>query len=155
MLQRLAVAEPEAFDPQSGLVPDDFFDRLIIGLRPDPGQIWLDLRIGAPESAVALSREPTIAAMLPELGYGARFKPGDLLGSDRRLTQMVARWAYKHGYAGLAYSCSHRPHLDCWAIFVGASFSVIGRPAPISRSDPDVIAVAAEFDLTIVFGRQP
>ena len=103
---------------------------------------------------MALGREHEIAMVLPELGYGPRFKPGDLLGSDRRLTQLMARWAYDQGYAGLTYSCSHRPELDCWAIFEGASFSVIGEPATIDPADPEVVAVAREFGLTISVARR-
>ncbi len=155
LLQQVAIFGPDSFTPRTGLVPASFFTRLVGWFRLDPGQRWLDLRISAPETAVALSREHAIATVLPELGYGPRFKPGDLLGSDRRLTQMVARWAYEQGYAGLTYSCSHRPTLDCWAIFEGASFSVIGKPATIDPADPEVIAVAREFGLTISFAHRP
>jgi hypothetical protein len=151
LLQRLLAMGPETFVPQSGLVPDTYFDRLIASLRLEPGQRWLDVRIGAPETVVALSREPAIAAMLPELGYGKRVKPGDLVGSDRRLTRKVARWAYERGYAGLAYSCSHDLRLDCWAVFEGAAFSVVGPPSPIDPTNPDFIAVARQFELTISF----
>lgn len=80
-----------------------------------------------------------------------RFKPGDLVGSDRQLTRTIARWAYENGDAGLAYGCSHDLRLDCWAVFEGASFSVVAPPSPIDPTDPNVIAVARQFELTISF----
>lgn len=153
LLQRLMTMDSEPFTPQSGVVPDDYFSKLIGQFRLDGGQRWLDTRIDATQSAVALSRETAIAAVLPALGYGKRFKRGDLLGSDRRLTQTVARWAYDYGYAGSAYSCSHRPRLDCWAISEGAGFTVVQLPAPVQPDDPDLIAVAREFGITISFDR--
>lgn len=154
LLQRLLAMGPDPFSPQSGLVPDDYFAKLIGRFRLDDGQRWLDVRIDAPETAAALSREPTVNTLLPALGYGTRFKPGDLLGFDRRLTQAIARWAFDHGYADLTYSCSHRPRLDCWAIFEGAALSVAGPPLPIEPDDPDLIAVAREFELTISFSQR-
>lgn len=153
LLQSLLAMGPDPFTPRSGLIPDDYFGKLIGRFRLAAGQRWLDVRIDAPESAAALSREPTIASLLPDLGYGKRFKPGDLLGADRRLTQTIARWAYANGYAGLAYSCSHRPRLDCWAVFAGAALTVVGAPLSIAPDDPDLIAVAREFELTISFAR--
>ena len=151
LLQRLLTIGGEGFVPQSGLIPNGFFTRLIGTLRLEEDQRWLDLRAGAPDSAVALSREPAIVTRLPELGYGKRFKPGDLVGSDRRLTQIVARWGYEHGYAGLAYSCSHDLRLDCWAVFEGAAFTAAAPPVPIEPDDPDLIAVARAFELTLSF----
>lgn len=153
LLQRLTAMGSEPFIPQSGMIPDDYFTKLIGRFRLDDGQAWLDLRINAEQTAVALSREPAIAAVLPALGYGKRFKLGDRLGSDRQLTQTVARWAYANGYAGLACSCSHRPRLDCWAIFEGAGITIVDTPTPIrarrSRSDRG----GREFGLTIFFDR--
>lgn len=151
LLQRLLAMGPDAFTPQSGLIPDANFDKLIGHLRLADGQRWLDIRMNAPESALALCREQAIAALLPELGYGKRFKPGDLVGPDRRLTQAIARWAFERGFAGLAYSCSHDLRLDCWAIFEGAAFVRIDPPSSIEPDDPDLIAVARDFELTISF----
>ncbi len=154
LLQRLLAMGPDAFIPQSGLIPDAYSDKLIGHLRLDAGQRWLDLRMNAPESAVALSREPEIAARLPKLGYGNRFKPGDLVGSDRRLTRAIARWAFERGHAGLAYSCSHDLRLDCWAIFSVASITTASAPTPIEPDDPELIAVARTFELTLSFAER-
>lgn len=153
--QRLIAMGPDRFMPQSGLVPDDYVDRAIGRFRVHAGQRWLDLRVDAPETASALSREPEIAAILPSLGYEKRVKPGGMLGSDRRLTQAVAGWARERGYVGAAYSCSHRPRLDCWAVFEGAGFDSVDPPVPIGPDDPDLLVVAREFDLTIFFARRP
>jgi RES domain len=155
LLQRLLAMGPDAFIPQSGLIPDAYFDKRIGHLRLDPGQRWLDLRMTAPGSAIALSRDPDIAALLPALGYGNRVKPGDFVGSDRSLTQALARWAYERDYAGLAYSCSHDLRLDCWAIFSGARFTIASAPSPIEPDDLELIAVARTFELTVSFAGRP
>lgn len=155
LLQRLLAMGPSSFTPQSGLVPDSYFDRLLAPLSLRPGLRWLDARLSAPQTAVALSHDPAIAKVLPGLGYGTRFKPGDLVSSDRALTQMLARWVFEQGLAGIAYSCSHDPSLDCWAIFEGPHFQPAGAPQPISRTDPDLIAVAQLFELTVSFTRTP
>lgn len=150
-LQRLLAMRAETFTPQSGLIPDSYFAKIIGRLRLDDGQRWLDVRASAPQTAVALSREPALAGSLPALGYDKRFKPGDLVGSDRRLTQLIARWAYDNAYAGVAYSCSHDLRLTCWAVFEGAAFSAVPPPLRIERDDPDLIAIAKEFELTVSF----
>ena len=149
LLQRLRAMGPDPLAPRAGLVPDDSFARLIARFRIAPGRHLLDLRIDAPETAAEISRDPTMVDRLQVRGYGQRIKPGDLLGSDRRLTQTVARWAFDQGYAGLAYSCSHRPRLDCWAVFEGTPLVVAGPPQPVEPDDPELAAVAQEFGLTI------
>ncbi|MGH2561295.1 MAG: RES domain-containing protein [Thermomicrobiales bacterium] len=153
LLQRLLAVGSAGFAPRTGLIPDSYFDKLIGHLRLQSGQRWLDVRIDAPETAVALSRESAIAGLLPELGYGKRLKPGDLVGSDRRLTQVVARWAFEAGFAGMAYNCSHDMRHDCRAIFEGAVFTVAANPSPIQPDDPELIAVARAFELTMSFAR--
>ena len=40
-----------------------------------------------------------------------------VLGPQRRLTQALARWAYEHGYAGIAYPSRFDDALSLWAIF--------------------------------------
>jgi hypothetical protein len=155
LLQRLLAMGPSSFTPQSGLVPDSYFDRLLAPLLLHPGRRWLDARLTAPQTAVALSRDPAIARMLPNLGYGTRFKPGDLVGSDRSLTQAIAGWAHGQGFAGIAYSCSHDPSLDCWAVFEGPHLHPGGAPQPITPDDPDVVAVAQLFELTVSFVARP
>jgi hypothetical protein len=89
-----------------------FFARVLGLLRLADGQRWLDVRVSAPGSAMALSHDAAFAPRLPELGHGNWFKPGDVVGSDRRLTQAIARWAHENGFAGIAYSCSHDLRLD-------------------------------------------
>ncbi len=149
LLQRLAVMRDERATPQSGLIPEAFFARVLGVLRLADGQRWLDVRVSTPATAMALSLDSAFASQLPELGYGTRIKPGDLFGSDRRVTQAVAQWARGHDFAGIAYNCSHDLRLDCWAIFEGALFSSVESPLPIAPDDPELIAVAKDFDLSI------
>lgn len=149
LLKRLAVMGAERATPRSGLIPEAFFARILGVLRLADGQRWLDVRVNAPATAMAMNLDPAFAALLPELGYGKRIKPGDLFGSDRGVTQAVAHWAHGHDFAGIAYSCSHDLRLDCWAIFEGALFSAVEAPMTIAPDDPELIAVAKDFDLTI------
>ena len=75
--------------------------------------------------------------------------PGDLVGTNRGLTQAVSRWAVEHGHHGIVYSSTHDASLDCWAIFDQARISQAAPPAPIEPNDPDLIAVVAMFELTM------
>lgn len=153
LLQRLLAMGSTGFTPQSGLIPDRYFARLLASVQLLPGHRWLDARLTAPTTAIALSRDPSIAGQLAGLGYGARFKPGDLVGSDRRFTQAIAAWAYDHGMAGIVYSCSHDPQLACWAIFDRTPIRPGGPAEPIRQTDRELIAVAELFELTISFAQ--
>lgn len=73
---------------------------------------------------------------------------GDVLSRDRRVTQAIARWAFDQGYGGIRYPSRFHPALDLWAIFEGAPFTEVAVAA-IEPDDPDLIAVAALFRLTI------
>ena len=65
------------------------------------------------------------------------------------MTRNIARWAYEHDFQGLAYRSRFADHLDCWAIFEGAAIAPSGSPELIDRDDPDLVAAARLFGLTI------
>ena len=136
--------------PRPGLVPDAFFARLIVEFVAESDREWLDIRAAASESAVALSRDLEFADTIRELGYGVRFKAGDLVGSDRRLTRAVSRWAWNRGFAGIVYRSSHDLDLDCWAIFEWTPLRRLAAPRPVRRNAPILLEVAELFGLTIL-----
>ena len=129
----------------AAIIPQSYFDRLIGIFRLSSGQEWLDLR--SPETHQALRRE--ISDTLVTLGYRDRFVLGDLLASDHRLTREIARWAFERGYNGIAYPSCHDPGLTCWAIFEQAIIEPLPPFQTIRPDDPDLIAVAALFQLVI------
>ncbi len=132
-------------DPIAGIIPETYLRKLMIRLRILAGGQWLDLRV--PETQQAL-RAP-LARDLDHLGHRTRFVWGDLLGHDHRLTQAVAVWAHGEGFHGIVYRSCHDSSLDCWALFDRATLSPVGEPLPISRDDPDLLAVADLFGLIL------
>lgn len=103
------------------------------------------LDLGALESLVALRAE--LAGTLVGLGY-PDFDAGEAIGRDRRVTQTIARWAYEEGFGGIRYPSRFDPALPLWAIFEGGTFAEATVSA-IAPDDPDLLAVAALFRLTI------
>ena len=59
-----------------------------------------------------------LADVLLRLGM-ADFDVNGARGPSRDLTQRITRWAYEHGFAGVAYRSRFADDLDCWAIFEG------------------------------------
>jgi hypothetical protein len=82
-------------------------------------------------------------------GYAGAFSFGEIPGADHRLTRIIARWANAAGYEGLAYPSAHDASLTCWAIFDRASLLPMGRPEPIWRHDPDLLAAIDLFGLVL------
>jgi hypothetical protein len=143
--QQLPAGDPSDVTPSAGIIPDAYFRKVIARLRLASGQSWLNLR--APQTHQVLRTE--LASSLADLGYPKRFVWGDLLSHEHRLTQAVGQWAYNRGHHGIAYSSCHDARLDCWALFDRALFTSAGPSEMISMSDPDLVAVATLFDLTI------
>ncbi len=126
-----------------GVIPEPFFDRLIAEFQVVPAQRWLDLRV--PESSEAL-RTP-LASRLMDAGVTARFVHGDLLGNDHRITRVFAAWAIDQGFAGIAYASCHDPAQTCWALFEHARIATVDSMTPVSHHDPDLLAVAEQWNL--------
>lgn len=131
--------------PPAGFVPDAYFRRVIASFRVASHRRWLDLR--APETHQALRSE--LAESLVALGYGHGFVWGDVVGHDHRLTRVIAGWAHGSGFHGVIYRSAHDARLDCWAIFDGVPLTPVGTVVPIDAADPDLVAVAALFELAI------
>jgi hypothetical protein len=129
----------------SVLVPADWRSkRGIARIMPRPSQRWLDLRASATRERL---REE-LAPRLLELGL-ADLDLGSVVGPRRALTQTIARWAYDRGVAGLVYHSRFDAGLTCWALFERAVFETVGGPEPITPSDPDLLAVARLFSMSI------
>jgi len=126
-------------------VPAHWYQRHAVArLRLLPGQRWLDLR--APQTREILRAE--LATTLLTQGL-SDLDLSRVLGPGRTLTQTIARWAYEHGYAGLAYHSRLDHTLTLWAIFEGAAFEPVGLPEPITPDDPDLVATARLFGLVL------
>jgi hypothetical protein len=131
--------------PLLGVIPEPYFDRLIAEFKVESGQRWLDLR--TPETTEALL-EP-LAQRLIEAGHPSRFVHGDLLGANHQVTRVFATWAIEHDFAGIAYASCHDPGESCWVLFDRARLAHVGSIEPISRADPDLLAVAQRWNLSI------
>jgi RES domain-containing protein len=126
-------------------VPADWYHTRAIGrLRLATRQRWVDLR--SFETRESLRRE--LARSLLELELEDLDLSG-VIGPRRRLTQIIARWAYEHGYAGLVYSSRFNAAFTCWAIFESAVFDPVGIPEPILPGDPGLVWAARSFGLAI------
>ncbi|MGH7961484.1 MAG: RES family NAD+ phosphorylase [Candidatus Binatia bacterium] len=128
-----------------GHVPASYFGKLLAAFHLDRSHKWLDLRSLQTHAHL---RE-TLAAELVEAGYAGAFNFGEMIGSDNRITQLIARWAHDAGYGGVAYPSAHDGKLTCWAIFNRAPVIPAGYPEPIRRDDPDLIAAIDLFGLKL------
>jgi len=126
------------FDAIHSSIPTHYFTRHIVLLGVARGQRWLDAR--SPETHRVLRLE--LAFQLAQFGPGTRFVLGDLLANPHQITRLVARWEIDHGFHGIAYASCHDPSLSYWAIFEGAELVRLEEPVAISKSDPDLVAVA-------------
>lgn len=131
--------------PHRTTIPTRFFSRHIVRFSVGVNQRWLDLR--SPETHAVLREK--LRTELAQEGFGPRFVLGDLLANHHRVTRHVARWAIQEGFHGVAYASCHDPVLTCWAIFEGAHIYRIEPSRPLRTDDPDLLAVAALWDLDI------
>ena len=140
----LARAAGATIRPVTHVTADWRRARRIARLRLRPGRRWLDLR--APETCEVLRTE--LADVLLRLGM-ADFDVSGARGPSRELTQRIARWAFERGYAGIAYRSRLADELECWAIFEGDHWEAMGRPMPIRRDNPALLAAARLLGLSI------
>ena len=137
------VGEPLPGAPAT-LPPHWLRTRAIGRLRVQSSQHWLDLRALDTREALRAELAPVILRLgLPDLDISA------VSGPSRALTQAIARWAHEHEYQGIVYSSRFDRSFDCWAIFEGAIYTPDGPPAPLTRDDQDLRAVAAIFGLAL------
>jgi len=133
-----------------GSVPADWRERrrmVSFGLH-DPLPF---LDVDAPETHTYLTR--MLPTALEDLGLG-NLDVSDLRGRDRRLTRLVALFAFTardegddYRFAGIRYESRLGPH-ECWAVFDPAEI-VRDEVRAIRRDDRELQSVARRFDLTI------
>jgi hypothetical protein len=128
-----------------GQIPDDYFRRRMATFRVEAAEPILDLCSLATH---ALLRRELAAALLAG-GYSGAFNFGEVIGSDYRLTQSIARWAHDHKFTGVAYPSAHDHALTCWAIFDTAAIILVGEPESILRDDPDLQQAATLFGMRV------
>lgn len=129
-----------------GHVPADYFAKRIAAFRLDRSQTWLDLRSLQTHGLL----RGVLAAELVTAGYSGAFNFGEIIGSDYRITRIIAQWAYDAGYGGIAYPSAHDSRRTCWAIFDRAPVTAEGTPELIRRDDPDLIAAINVFGLVLL-----
>ncbi|MDO8442703.1 MAG: RES domain-containing protein, partial [bacterium] len=105
------------------VVPGDWWVRRRVGrFYLDPDQKWLDLRTLGTREALRVELADTILRLgLTDLDVSS------VRSLNRDLTHAMARWAYEHGYNGVAYTSRFDDGLDCWRSSRGLSS---GRWAP-------------------------
>lgn len=134
-------AEPHPPDP----VPNSWLNQHMMGrAKLSSGQRWLDLRKLTTRRALRTQ----FAVQLDRAGL----KDLDAVavsGPYRELTQAISRWAYGHGYQGLAFPSRVEPRYSNWAVFEGASFERVGNPTYISRRDRTLRKALAIYGLAL------
>lgn len=150
----------------AALVADDWREMGVM----QPGQVprdWRERRnaseVSLPDSLPFLDVDAQathqflrteLALGLSSLGY-QDLDIGMVRGADRRVTQMISRWAYMQGlpeenprYAGLRYKSRVDDDWECWAVFDDVPIQV-EEILPITLSMPELQAAAGALDLTI------
>ncbi len=121
--------------------------RAIQQLRLGSRQRWLDLRA----LEIREQLREVFASLLVELGIPdldlSAVTRSDLVG--RKLTQQIAAWAYDNGYHGITYPSRLAGQGNCRALFEGSRWTAAGNPELVAPDDPDLLAVARVFDLTV------
>lgn len=124
--------------PVAGLIPAGWLrSRLIVRLRLEGGQSWLDVRVGATQQLLRTE----LAWRLRELGLDD-LDASDVMSRNRDVTQSIARWTLAHHYQGIVYRSRLDSSFTCWAIFEGARFAPVAAAEPISPDSPDLLRAA-------------
>lgn len=137
---------------RSGSIPRDWrMRRTIIEVSASEPLPFLD--VDAPETLAFLSDE--LAPQLVALGYDENLDLSLLRNADRRLSRVISLWAYaaedsegQFRYGGIRYTSRLGEEWENWAVFDGVDYFETSR-RPIHEKDPDLLAVARTWGLTI------
>jgi hypothetical protein len=126
--------------------------RTAVEVALDPGYRFLDVD--------DLDTHPVLrgalALGLAALGYGD-LDVGLIRGPDRRVTRLVANWAYQqmadrdddlYRFAGIRYMSRLSNDWVCWAIFPGVELEQ-RQALPVEREMPELVAVAKRLGLRV------
>lgn len=131
-----------------GSVPADWRARRQIVRVVLPARYPL-VDIESPDTHRELTR--ALAPSLDALGITS-LDVATVRGPDRRVTRLLAQWAYRPrsdylGYSGLRY-VSRLGDWECWAVFEDVPFEVVERK-PIELTDPALQQIAVTFGLRV------
>jgi hypothetical protein len=136
-----------------GAVPADWRTRrtaVSVSLGEDRDMPFLDIEHVDTHSY--LRRE--LALGLASLGY-QDLDVSVIRGADRRVTRLVAEWAYRQTdergewrYAGIRYLSRVCSEWECWAVFDDIDL-VPHETKPITLDIPELQRVAKQFELTV------
>lgn len=134
-----------------GGIPADWRDRRLI-FRVDCKVPLPFLDLENPATLSFLDNE--MASMFFELGVKAPLDISLIRGDNRRLTRAISTWTANQTdedgeflYSGIRYK-SRLGDWECWAIFEGTDVEITGTQR-IERSNPDLLAIADLYQLTI------
>ncbi len=125
--------------------------RSAVHIHLPPDAVFLDVE--SPVTHQHLRKE--LALGLSALGFDD-LDVATVRGRDRRVTQLIADWAYlaenngKPLYAGIRYESRIQSGWECWALFDDEEMDVeVVETLPISKDMPALQAVANLFELQI------
>lgn len=132
-----------------GSVPAEWRERRTEVRVACPGDL---LFVDVEDPATQTHLRQVLAADLQGLGV-EDLDVAAVRGPDRRLTRLVAQWAYQPepetnaGFAGIRYQ-SRLGDWECWAVFDDVALEQVEQ-RPIEPTDPALVAVATAFDLQV------
>ena len=155
--QRLAAAATEEWEARgwmpTGGVPADWRQRrLLTRVRLEEPRPFLC--VDAPDTLATLAARADLQPWWATLDC-ADLDLSALIGRDRRVTRLIAQWAYDQAddngdpiYDGIRYTSRLGAGYECWAVFEDAIIHEIER-RPILPTDPDLLRVAHQYTLTV------
>lgn len=132
--------------PDRGLVPISWrLDRHVGVARIDPSLRCVDITNVRTLNHLRSVVAPTATELeLTDVDLSA------VTSSARPLTQACARYIYEQGFAGIRYLSRLNADWECWALFdTRLRVESEDFPEDIRATDPELLKVAAFFNLTI------
>ncbi len=124
--------------------------RTAVKVNADRGYEFLDVEALATHQVL----RQELALGLSALGH-ADLDVGVVRGPDRRVTRLIADWAYQQEtgdglgrFAGIRYNSRLSSEWTCWAVFPGVDLQP-REALPIEREMPELVAVAERFSLRV------
>lgn len=124
---------------------------------------FIDLSHPSTLSFLLANFQPYIRERVPLLVVDDDFDLSDVMSRNRTLTQHLSRYLYDlprevfselgsgEEIAGIRYLSRHSPEWECWALFADRIEGrlEVGESRAISPDDPDLLAVAKHFGLSV------
>ena len=150
-MRELLEEDEPGFMVIGGVAQDWRLQRVLATIRLVAPLPFLDVE--APETHEYLS--DVLASDLAALGYEQPLDLSAVTNQDRRLSRLIADYAYaateEDGtplYSGIRYSSRISSGFECWAIFEGAGVELV-RQSPITLDDEALQRVAELWSLRL------